>query len=114
MRVDATYNVELFGLLRYWSGSLGGTLRTSPTAAGRTFLAGGATTDSVVTGLPGSVCGARINIAALDLATAFPWDYGQLLLDIAPNQGGTGAQVAGSFGGVKFSPTAATGRASVR
>jgi hypothetical protein len=64
VRVDATFNVELFGLLQYWTGSIGGTLRNSPTSAGRTFLAGGATTDPVITGLPGSTCGARVNIAA--------------------------------------------------
>ncbi len=112
--MDATFNVELFGLLQYWTGSLGGTLRASPTTAGRTFLAGGATSDSVITGLPGSTCGARINIAALDFGTPFPWDLSQLLLDVAPNQAGTGAQVSGSFGGVKFAATSGTGRATVR
>ena len=112
--MDATFNVELFGLLQYWSGSLGGTLRTSPSAAGRTFLAGGATTDPVIMGLPGSTCGARINIAALDFGTPFPWDFSQLQLDVAPGQSGTGAQVAGSFAGVKFATTPATGRAAVR
>ena len=114
VRVDATFNVELFGLLQYWTGSIGGTLRNSPTSAGRTFLAGGATTDPVITGLPGSTCGARVNIAALDFGTPFPWDYSQLRLDVAPNQGRTGAQVAGSFAGVKFGATSATGRATVR
>jgi hypothetical protein len=114
VRVNAVYNVELFGLVRFWSGTLGGSLRSAPSATSRSFLAFGATTDPVISGIPGTVCGARINIAALDLATAFPWDFGQLVLDVVPKPGGTGASVGGSFGPVRFEPVNATGRALVR
>ncbi|MFZ4434614.1 MAG: hypothetical protein ACOYOQ_15585 [Microthrixaceae bacterium] len=113
VRVDVTRAPGIFGIGKFWKGTITGRLVAPTGGPARRFLAVGITGDNVIKPVPG-VCGAvTVDIRALDI-TGFPWPTKRLTLTIAPANGATTASVAGSFSGVVLTPSAATGTLSVR
>ncbi len=96
--VNLSRRPGLFGLGRFWSGSVSGQVPIAGTSRSERFTSVGITSDNVAALLPGTCGGVSLRLSTL--STAFPWSTSSLRAELVPSGAGT-------------SVTATVGRASV-
>ena len=96
--VDLSRRPGLFGLGRFWSGSVAGQIPIAGTTRSERFTSVGITSDNVAALLPGTCGGVSLRLSTV--SSTFPWSTNSLRAELVPS-------------GVGTSVTAKVGRASV-
>jgi hypothetical protein len=95
VRVDIRRQPGIFGIGKFWSGSISGKVKVPGASSTKTFFATGITGDSVVKPVPGSCTAVTINIQAVE-TSVFPWQVRRLVVTLDSASPQTAAVSLGS------------------
>jgi hypothetical protein len=100
----------LFGLGRYWSGTVSGQLPIAGTTRLERFTSLGITSDNVAALLPGTCGGVSLRLSTIN-TSVFPWPIGSLRAELVPS--GDGTAVTAKVGRASVVGASATGQLSL-